>query len=74
MSTTPYGPITLRLRQQKASEEKRANKHKKMFKLIRKQNCNNELSFDYPTGKIEIMVRYNAGKCAVKQMLMGMFW
>lgn len=52
-----------------------ANKHKEMFKLIRNGNCNNEFSFDYLTGKIKIMVRYNAGKCAVRQMHVGMyFW
>lgn len=74
MTTTSYGPITLRLWQSKAYEEKTANRHKKMFKLIRKENCNNELSFDYMTGKIKIMVRYNAGKCAVRQMLMALYW
>lgn len=52
-----------------------ANKHKEMFKLIRNGNCNNELSFDDLTGKIKIVVRYNAGKCAVRQMHVGMyFW
>lgn len=44
-----------------------------MFKLIRNGNYNNELSFDYPTGKIKIVVRYNAVKCVLRQILVALW-
>lgn len=50
------------------------NKHMKIFKLIRNRNSDNGLTFDYPTRKIKIVVRFNAGKCSVKQKFVGVYF
>ena len=74
MNTGPYGPIILRLWQHTSYEEVNGYKHKEIFRLIENGNYDNELRFDYPTGKIKLVFRFNAGRCAVKQGFVGVYF